>query len=124
MGSILSGHRPRPPLQLSFSVGCVIVGGLLLSLILSEIAQLQLPVYTHVHLYGAIFLATRLAGLVSGIAAFMLIVFFSDFFLTEPVHVLFPIYDMPDYVTFSFAASGSIWIGYLGRKMSAVSSQS
>jgi K+-sensing histidine kinase KdpD len=123
MRSISSGRKIGPWLPRSLLVGGVIVAGLTLSLILSEVVHTQLPVYAHVHLYGAIFLATRVGGLVSGIASFIFILVFSDFFLTQPVHVLFPIYDMPDYVTFSFAAAGSIWIGFLGRKMAAGRSQ-
>jgi K+-sensing histidine kinase KdpD len=89
----------------------------MLSLFLSEIAHIRLPVYLHVHLYAAIFAATRIAGVVVGIIALGLTLVFSDYFLTEPVYELFPIYDLPDYVTFSLAAAGAIWIGYLGRKM-------
>ena len=41
----------------------------MLSLFLSEIAHIRLPVYVHVHLYAAIFAATRIAGVVVGIIA-------------------------------------------------------
>jgi K+-sensing histidine kinase KdpD len=98
--------------------GGVVAAALLLSLFLSEIAHIRVPVYAHVHLYVAIFLATRIGGLLVGIAASVLTLVFTDFFLTQPLYVLFPIYDLPDYATFSLAAGGAIWIGYLGRRMS------
>ena len=98
--------------------GVAVATALLLSLFLSEIAHIRLPVYAHIHLYAAIFLATRIGGLLAGIAATVLALIFADFFLTEPLYVLFPIYDFPDYVTFSLAAGGSIWVGHLGRRMS------
>ena len=99
--------------------GGVVAAALLLSLFLSEIAHIRLPVYAHIQLFVAIFLATRIGGLLAGTAAMVLALVFSDFFLTDPLYVLFPIYDLPDYATFSLAAAGAIWIGYLGRKMSA-----
>jgi hypothetical protein len=41
----------------------------------------------------------------------------SDYFLTEPLYQLFTIDDLPDFLTFGLAAGGSVWIGYLGRRM-------
>ena len=114
------GRGPGPPRPQSlFLAGGAVGVALLLSLLLSEIAHIRLLVYAHVHLYAAIFLATRTGGLLVGIAALVLTLVFSDFFLTEPLYVLFPIYDLPDYVTFSLVGIGAIWIGYLGRRMSS-----
>ena len=97
--------------------GVALATALLLSLFLSEIAHIRLPVYAHIHLYAGIFLATRIGGLLAGIAATVLALIFADFFLTEPLYALFPIYDFPDYVTFSLAAGGAIWVGYMARRM-------
>lgn len=94
-----------------------VFAALLLSLLLWDIAHVRLPVYAQVHLYAAIFVAARIGGLRSGLTAFALTLAIADFFLTEPRYELFTIDDLPDFLTFSMAGSGSIWIGYLGRKI-------
>src|SRR3954462_885798 len=104
------------PLSLLLA-GLAVSAALLVSVFLSEIADIRLPVYAHIHLYAAIVLATRIGGSLAGIAATVLALVFSDFFLTEPRYVLLPIYDFPDYVTFSFAAGGAILVGYVARRM-------
>jgi len=95
----------------------VVAAALLLSLSLSEVAHIRPPVYAQVHLYGAIFAAARIGGLQAGLAALMLALGLSDYFLTEPLHQLFMIDDLPDFLTFGLAAGGSVWIGCLGRRM-------
>ncbi len=107
----------RPRARSLLLAGGAVAAALLVSLFLSEIAHIRLPVYAHIHLYGAIFLATRTGGLLVGIAGLVLTLVFSDFFLTEPLYTLFPIYDLPDYVTFSLAAGAAMWVGHVGRKM-------
>jgi len=93
-----------------------VAAALLLSVLLSETLQ-PLPIYAQMHLYAAIFIAARFGGLWSGVIAFAFALVLSDYFLIEPLHKLAPIYDLPDFVTFSLAAAGSIWIGCLGRNL-------
>lgn len=114
IGRPVRGFSPARSLCLA---GGAVVVAVVLSLFLSAILHVRLPVYAHVHLYGAILIATHFGGLLSGIAAFVLAFLLADFFLTEPLYVLFPVEDLPDFATFSIAAGGVIWIGYLGRKI-------
>lgn len=104
------------PRSLCVATGAV-AAALLLSLFLSQVAHLPLPVSALVPFYVAIFFAARVRGLPAGIAAFWLALGASDFFLAEPLYVLFPIYDMPDFLAFVLAAAGSLGVGYLGRKL-------
>jgi K+-sensing histidine kinase KdpD len=118
MGSIAAGHGQGPsPARSLFLASGAVAAALLLSLFLSEVAHIRPPVYAQVHLYGAIFAAARIGGLQAGLAAFVLALGLSDYFLTEPLYQLFTIDDLPDFLTFGLAAGGSVWIGYLGRRM-------
>ena len=60
--------------------GGTVVIAVMLSLLLSGIAHIRLPVYAQLHLYGAIFVATRFGGLQSGIVAFVLAFLLAAFF--------------------------------------------
>lgn len=112
---IIDNHSSLPR-SLCVATGAV-AAALLLSLFLSKIAHLPLPVSALVPFYVAIFFAARIRGLPAGIAALVLALGASDFFLAEPLYVLFPIYDMPDFLAFALAAAGSLGVGYLGRKL-------
>ena len=115
MRLMIDNHSSLPR-SLGVATGAV-AAALLLSLFLSQIAHFPLPVSALVPFYVAIFFAARVRGLPSGIAALVLALGASDFFLAEPLYVLFPIYDMPDFLAFALAAAGSLGVGYLGRKL-------
>ena len=112
----LLGDHNSLPRSLGVATGAV-AAALLLSLFLSHVAHLPLPVSAQVPFYLAIFIAARLRGLLAGIAALLLALGVSDFFVAEPLYVLLPIYDMPDFLVFGLAAAGSLGVGYLGRKL-------
>jgi K+-sensing histidine kinase KdpD len=114
----LIGYHNSLPRSLSVATGAV-TAALLLSLFLSHVAHLPLPVSAQVPFYLAVFIATRIRGLLAGIAALVLALGASDFFLAEPLYELLPIYDMPDFLAFGLAASGSLGVGYLGRKLAS-----
>ena len=110
----LPGQASSRARSLSLAAGIVVIA-VVLSLLLSGITHIRLPVHAQVHLYGAIFVATRFGGLQAGIAAFVLAFLLADFFLTEPLYVLLTVEDLPDFFTFSLAAGCAIWIGYMRK---------
>ena len=112
----LIGNHGSLPVSLFLAAGAVLAA-LLVSLFLSQIVHIPLPVSAQVPFYVAIFIAARVRGLLAGIAAFGLALGVSDFFLAEPLYVLLPIYDVPEFFTFGLAAAGSIAVGLLGRKL-------
>lgn len=116
--TVMQDFHEFPFLRASILALGAVLAALLLSLFLWDIAHIRLPVYAQLHLYGAIFLATRIGGIRSGIVAFVLALGVSDFFLTEPRYELFTIDDLPDFLTFGLAGGGSLWIGHLGRRIS------
>jgi K+-sensing histidine kinase KdpD len=110
-------EQARLHLRLLLLAAGPVAAALMLSLFLSEIVHLHLPVYAQIHLYGAIFISARIGGLRSGLAGFGLALLVSDLLLTEPLYQLFVIDDLPDFIVFGLAAAGAIWIGCLGRKL-------
>ena len=112
----LIGERGSLPVSLFLAAG-VVLAALLVSLFLSQIVHIPLPVSAQVPFYVAIFIAARVRGLLAGIAAFGLALGVSDFFLSEPLYVLLPIYDVPEFFTFGLAGAGSLAVGFLGRKL-------
>jgi K+-sensing histidine kinase KdpD len=110
------GNR-RPVAASLFLAAGAVLAALLMSLFLSQIVHVPFPVSAQVPFYVAIFVATRIRGLVSGIAALVLALGASDFFLAEPLYELLPIYDVPEFFTFGLAAAGSLGVGLLGRKL-------
>ena|SRR5215469_7596900 len=111
------GEQARLYLRSLLLAAGPVVAALMLSLLLSGLAHLHLPIYAQVHLYGAIFISARIGGLRSGLAAFGLALLASDLLLTEPLYQLLVIDDLPDFVVFGLAAAGAIWIGCLGRNL-------
>ena len=101
----LQPDRHQRRLSLVLAAG-VVAAALLVSLFLSEIAHVRLPVHAQIPLYLASFAAARIGGLTAGIIAFGLALGVAAFFLAEPVYD-FRIDDLPDFVVFALATGGA-----------------